>query len=269
MGALYDSLNFPSSMQGSVKEYDDKTKKHMESVKVTNKDEYDDVLNNEVDGYYVNPVGPECESISSIASACIMPGTPSEIVSAANNLISASTSDPSNSFFRHTNRLSGLEPTLSEETGDKPTLELALNVGRTVSYYLYQTEGVSDNSITLGCFSSLYTKDDLTNYISTITGYPALISSSITFIPGGEGSGDTYTSSLSGSQISQIVTAFNNIKAFMDGKRTDDEQYYLRLRGMLNKFKKSGALTSSGLAHKQLVNDVIGTDYAKERVNKS
>jgi hypothetical protein len=270
MGALYNSLNFPSSMQGNVREYDDKTKKHMSAVKiVSNDDEYSDVLNNRVNGYYVNPVGPECNTISSIASSCIMLGTPPAIGTAANNLILASTSSDSSSFLRHTNRLSGLEPELTEETGDKPTLELALNIGRQLSYVLYQTEGIDDNSVTLGSFSSLYTKANLTNYISTITGYPGLVSGSITFIPGGEGSGDTYTSSLSESQISQIVTSFNNIKAFMDGKRTDDEQYYLNSREMLTKFKRAGSLTASGLAHKQLVNDVIGTDYSKERVNKS
>jgi len=270
MGALYDSLNFPSSMQGNVREYDDKTKKHMDTIKiVSNDDDYSDVLNNRVDGYYVNPVGPECNTISSIASSCIMLGTPPAIADAANTLILASTGSIANSFLRHTNRLSGLEPVLTDETQDKPTLDLALNIGRSLSYILYETEGIDDNSVTLGSFSSLYTKSNLTSFITTITPYPGLISGSITFIPGGEGGTDTYTSSLSGSQISGIVTSFNNIKAFMDGKRTDDEQYYLKSREMLDKFKKAKSLTSSGSAHKQLVNEVIGTSYAKERVNKS
>jgi hypothetical protein len=263
MGGLYNSLNFPSSMQGNVTEYDDKTKKHMDNVKIiSNDDDYGDVLNNRVNSYYVNPVGTSCSSIISITTAIanitgIDVAAPS-ILAAASNLATCTYN-----FYKHTQRLSGLEG-INAESGDKPTLQLAINIGRQLSYYLYQTESIDDNSVILGSFSSLYTKSNLTSYITTISSYPTIIQSGITSNPDIVPPTYTYTG-----PTTEIVDNLNNIADFVNGKRTSDEAYYFRSRQIVANFGKAAALTSNGSAHKQLVNEVIGTNYAKERVNKS
>jgi hypothetical protein len=269
MGALYSSLSFPSDMNSKVKKYDENTKKHMESVKVTNKDEYDDVLGNKTDGYYTNPVGNSCNTITStVNTITTIAGVPNSINIAASDLITSTFN-----FFRHTQRLSGLEPQLDETTAGKPTLDLALNVGRQLSYILYQTEGIDDNSVTLGSFSSLYTKDNLTSYITTISTYPTIIQNSIvtTVDPGsgdgGGGGGYSYSSNLTSTQITQITTKLNDIGTFMDNKRTSDENFYTKSSRMVDKFGNANGITSKGATHKQLVSEVIGTDTAKSRVN--
>ena len=267
MGALYNSLNFPTSLNDKVQKFDDKTKNHMSNIKVTSNDEYSDVLNNRVDGYYVNPVGDSCNTITSICNQIItILGAPNSIVIAANNLI-----QPTYNFFRHTQRLSGIEAIGAEDANGKPTLDFAINTGRQLSYILYQTEGIDDNSVILGSFSSLYTKPNLTNYITTISTYPTTIQNSIltTYYPDPEGGPGTttYSSNLTSGQITQITTTLDDIKTFMNNKRTSDENFFTKSQEIVSKFGSASSITERGSAHKQLVNDVIGTDLGKSRVN--
>jgi len=263
MGALYNSLNFPPSLNDKVQKYDDKTKSHMVSIKVTSDNEYSDVLNNRVDGYYVNPVGDSCNTISSICNQIItIVGAPSSINIAANNLF-----QPTYDFLRHTQRLSGIEAIGAEDALGKPTLDFAINTGRQLSYILYQTEGIDDNSVILGSFSSLYTKPNLTNYITTISTYPTTIQNSIIYIPDYEGGAGTYYSNLTSGQITQITTTLNDIKNFINDKRTSDENFFTKSQDIVNKFGAAGSITERGSVHKQLVNDVIGTNLGKSRVN--
>ena len=267
MGTLYNSLNFPSSLNDKVQKFDDKTTNHMASLKVTSNDEYSDVLNNRVDGYYVNPVGNSCNTITSICNSIrIINGVPNSINIAANNLI-----QPTYNFFRHTQRLSGIEPIGAEDAVGKPTLDFAINTGRQLSYILYQTEGIDDNSVILGSFSSIYTKPNVTDYITTISTYPTIIQNSIvtTYYPdpeGGPGS-TTYTSNLTSGQITQITTTLDSIGTFMNDKRISDENFFTKSQEIVNKFNNASSITSRGSAHRQLVNDVIGTDLGKSRVN--
>jgi hypothetical protein len=267
MGALYNSLNFPPSLNDKVEKFDEKTKSHMAGIKITSNNEYSDVLNNRVNGYYVNPVGDSCNTISSICNQIItIVGAPSSINVAANNLIR-----PTYDFFRHTQRLSGIEAIGEEDALGKPTLDFAINTGRQLSYILFQTEGIDDNSVILGSFSSLYTKPDLTNYITTISTYPTTIQNSIVSTyysdPDGGFGGYTYSSNLTSGQITHITSTLNDIQNFINYKRTSDENFFTKSQDIVNKFSAAGSITERGSVHKQLVNDVIGTNLGKSRVN--
>ena len=142
----------------------------------------DDLVNNDITGYYVNPVANSCNTIWLSANTLI--NTTSSVTGSGNltalwttintNFKSiagynVTTGDAENppivtthvpgqivQFINHTNRISGVVPiTANTDAADKPHLEQAMQIGRALTYVIYQVDGREDNAPMLGSFTSI------------------------------------------------------------------------------------------------------------------
>jgi len=263
----YSSLNFPASMSNNVVDFDSRTKKHLDSLpKLVSEWQYEDMANNATTGYYVNPVANICNTIISIAYRIY--GT-TKIANVSSDLPTINSyayllANTANNFLYHTNRISGMQPP-TQDTGNLPHLESAINTGRVLTYFLYQNEGISNNSVILGNFSSLYTANDLIAYANTISNYPNVVNSSIY----SETYPDTgYRSNLSSIIKTQMASDLNNIITFMANTETSDVNFFNNSQTVVSDFNKVKGMNAMGATYNQLVNEVIGTDKLKSRLNQ-
>jgi hypothetical protein len=264
---IYSSLNFPASMNNNVVEFDANTEKHMNAIpSLVSRWQYEDVANNDTGGYYVNPVANLCNTIITIASKIYSKTTIANVYLDLPTINSYAylLANTSNNFYYHTNRLSGVDKP-SGDTGALPHLNSAINTGRILTYFLYQYEDISNNSVILGNFSSLYTANDLIVYVNTISNYPNVVNNSIyseTFPDLG------YRSNLSSTIKTQIASDFNNIINFMANTETSDVNFFNNSQKVVSDFNDVKGMNSMGATYNQLVNEVIGTDKLKSRLNQ-
>jgi len=264
---IYSSLNFPTSMSNTVVDFDARTKKHLDSIpKLISDWQYQDMANNDVGGYYVNPVANVCNTIISIAYRIY--GT-TKIANVSSDLPTVNTNayelaNTANNFLYHTNRISGVQlPTA--DTGNLPHLESAINTGRVLTYFLYQNEDISNNSVILGNFSGLYTANDLIAYANTISDYPNVVNNSI-YSESLPLTG--YRSNLSSIIKTQMASDLNNIITFMANTETSDVNFFNNSQTVVSDFNKVKGMNAMGATYNQLVNEVIGTDKLKSRLNQ-
>jgi len=237
---------------------------------------YDDLKNQDstVTNYLVNPVALISNTIKStsqqIMSSCI--GTNSIVVpelssiySAANNVVNSATS-----FVLHTDRISGLvQP--NEDTADLPHYDLAIGIGKSVMYLVYQSDGVQNNAPIMGSFTSLFIKDELQTEQSIILTYPSIISPSISCSTSTSGEPPetvtVCTSNLSSAIISTIVSKLNSISSLFNIRRTHDENYYTNARNLLEKYEEMKRYKSPGQSENNLFENYIGTDRLKTNLS--
>jgi hypothetical protein len=217
-----------------------------------------DVANNDVGGYYQNPVGYVTKQIWN-SSNTIMGITNISLVAnlsllliAANNLSKVSC----NNFYQHTDRLSGVAP-ISAEAADLPHLSTALNTGQMLVYLTSQTDSVSNNSPIMGNFSSLTTNEQLTTYYNTIITYPTIILNSIS----------ANTTNLSPSIITLYMNKLIEISSFMDTRRNADVNFYTNSQAVISDYHTVKQFNKMGATHTYLVDNLIGTDKLKTRLN--
>ena len=224
--SVFGRLGYTPYSGSNVSNLSDGVKKQMDSMPdMLQPWQKEDMANNNVSDYFKNPLQSSIQNVwtsanNIIAIPNLVSTNVSSILVAAQSLYAAA-----NNFNNHTNRLSGLtEPPESDPT--LPTYKTASSVGKMVMYIVYQTDGVQNNSPMVGCFSSLYTKNDLDAYASIIQGYATTIQNSITTIVVEEPPSTTYTSNLTQQQASNMVSNLNSISTFMDNRRTADVNFY-------------------------------------------
>jgi hypothetical protein len=254
-------------MNNNVVEFDANTEKHMNAIpSLVSRWQYEDMANNSTTGYYVNPVANICNTLITIASQIYGTTTIANVSSDLPTINSYAylLANTANNFLYHTNRLSGIDKP-SADTGALPHLNSAINTGRILTYFLYQYEDISNNSIILGNFSSLYTANDLIVYVNTISNYPNVVNSSIY----SEIAPDTgYRSNLSSIIKTQIASDLNNIITFMTNAENSDVNFFNNSQTVVSDFNEVKGMNSMGATYNQLVNEVIGTDKLKSRLNQ-
>jgi hypothetical protein len=155
--------------------------------------QYEDMRNNDtaITNYVYNPVSTISTSIRnvtlSVTSICGNIADLSTISSTANTTSLAATN-----FIAHTNRIVGLVE-VNEDTATLPHYDSAMGVGKTIMYMVYQADGIQNNAPIMGSFTSLFIEQDLTTKYNTISGYPTLISNSISVNSYNDGEGNPVT----------------------------------------------------------------------------
>lgn len=233
--------------------------------------QYDDLKNNDtaITNYVENPVSSIASTLRStcisIASACSDVNTLITIVSAAGSACTAC-----DNFVAHTNRLAGLvEPNAS--TYNLPHYDMAIGTGKVLVNIIYQADGIQNNAPIMGNFTSLFIEDTLTTEYNTISGYPTLISNSISVNTWDDGLGNTFTenvSSLTTEQINTIVSNVGTITSTMNTRRTHDENFYTNSRSVLDKYQRLRKFKKDGIGTSEvnMINDYIGTTRLKNNI---
>ena len=137
---------------------------------------YEDISNNDVGGYFKNPVANvsqdirnTCNTLVTLLSAVpatntgAVVGTTGEITTLFNSINSLSANIGGyngGEFISHTNRISGVtelgaSPETGKDTALLPHYETAMSAGQLVMYIKYQSEGVQNNSPIMDSFNSI------------------------------------------------------------------------------------------------------------------
>lgn len=246
-----------------------------------------DIADNNVGGYFENKLANTINTIMSTSAniVSILTGNPStntnsvsgttiEITNLFNNAaISlanvANTDITSNGegilFLDHTDRISGIielgsQPETGRDTSVLPHFKTAIGVGRILTYLTYQTDNVSNTSVQTGSFTSLFVRNTISTYSTTLLPYPNLIANSITTTGSGtEMDPFVRTSNLSLSVVQTLATTANNIIETFKTRRQHDVNFYQNSREILNEYGEVSYFTKTGETQSKFLKEVVGS----------
>jgi hypothetical protein len=266
MASVFGRLSFPTDLNNNVTAYSNSTIKHMSVVpKLLSDWQYQDIANNNIGGYYVNPVANSANLILSISTQVFSNSSGVAdiitVATSANNLVNVA-----NNFLAHTNRLSGIvEP--NADTAGLPHYSSAISVAKTVSYMCYQSDGVTNNAPIIGNFSSLYTANNLADYYTTIKTYPNIVANTIYY------EADPIDpllmikkSNLSAGLATTIATNLNTINTYMSEKQSSDVNFFNQSNAIVADLNSVKKFSGMGETEKYLAKTLIGTDKLKARI---
>ena len=238
----------------------------------------DDLINDDTNGYYLNPVSNSCNIIWNSANT---------LLNIANNLQGTTNTTPlwttiyttlgtiadANTemiqFINHTNRISGVVPiTANTDAAQKPHLEQAMQIGRALTYLIFQVDGREDNAPMLGSFTSILIANTINDYANVIVTYANTINNSITITTEtvGEDVITTKVSNLSYAAVNSIASTANTLNTLFLQRRLHDENFYTTSNELLNEAKNVRKYENLGASESSLVDNLIGTDKLKSRL---
>ena len=257
----------------------------------------DDLINDDTNGYYVNPVAISCNTIWLSANTLI--NTTSSVTGSGNLTAlwttinnnfksiagySVTTGDAENppivttqvpgqivQFINHTNRISGVVPiTANTDAASKPHLEQAMQIGRALTYVIYQVDGREDNAPMLGSFTSILIANTINDYANIVVTYANTINSSITITTEtvGENVITTKVSNLSYAAVNSIAVAANTLNTLFLERRVHDENFYTKSNELVNEAKNIRRYENLGASEDNLVQNLIGSDKLKSRLGQ-
>lgn len=257
----------------------------------------DDLINDDTTGYYVNPVASSCNTIWLSANTLI--NTTNSVTGSGNltalwttinadfksiagyNVVTGSAEAPPIvethvpgqivQFINHTNRISGVVPiTANTDAADKPHLEQAMQIGRALTYVIYQVDGREDNAPMLGSFTSILIANTINDYANVIVTYANTINNSITITTEtvGEDVITTKVSNLSYAAVNSIASTANTLNTLFLERRVHDENFYTKSNELVNEAKNIRRYENLGASESSLVDNLIGSDKLKSRLGQ-
>lgn len=305
VGGIYTSLGYNyDDPNGNIQELSANTQAHLNSAPAFIETwQANDIATGNTGGYTYNPVSGYANTInlhannihSVISTANGISGSTSEITnlfSSIANVCNDITGYSYNSgtefspvivtvegevskFNKHTDRLAGTRNYTDDVRNDpttaqtKPYHDTAIAYGKQVMYITNQTDGITNTSPILGCFTSLMCGPQMSDLVNTISTYAETINASIEYTSTLDGMGNTFTTAASNLSLSVVTTMYNevsNSKSIMVTRRTHDETFYANQRGFVEKFSQVKKFSSMGESETYLAKNLIGTDKLLERI---
>lgn len=230
-----------------------------------------DIANSNTGNYFVNPVANVTQSIWNVANSIIAVTGVSNIsnlstlVTTTNSLRAAS-----NNFILHTNRISGITQP-NESTATLPHYFSAMSVAKVLMYITFQSDGIQNNAPMMGNFTSLTVANTLSTQNTSIQTYGGLVANSInvstTTDPDTGLPVSSYTTNLTPTQVSTMINTLQSTVDLMDGRRTSDVTFYNNSRAVIDDYNKVDQFSTLGQTETQLLNNYIGSDKLKSRIN--
>ena len=222
-----------------------------------------DVANDDVNGYFTNPLASVSHNIWNTANSIIaitgLGQALPDVNTAAANLVSSA-----GNFWGHTNRISGVVAP-NADTVFLPHYNSAVSVGKVVMQIVFQSDGVHNNAPIMGNFTSLTIGNTLNSIYSTIQGYPAAIANTI--IASGDEYGMTYSSNLSPNVANTMITNMQNAANLMNQRRTSDVNFYLNSQAIAANYHTIKQFGSPGQTELELYEKYIGSEKLLSRLN--
>lgn len=304
VGGIYTSLGYDyDDPNGHIQELSANTQAHLNSAPAFIETwQANDIATGNTGGYTRNPVSAYANTINTHAnnihtvitanSLSGSTGTITNLFASMANVCNDITGYTYNSgdemspvyvtvegevskFNKHTDRLSGTRNYTDDVRSDpttaqtKPYHDTAIAYGKQVMYITNQTDGITNTSPILGCFTSLMCGPQMSDLINTISTYASTINTSITVTTTLDGNGNTiytHTSDLSLSVVTEMYNQVSNTKGIMVTRRTHDETFYTNQRGFVEKFAQVKKYSSMGESENYLAKNLIGTDKLLERI---
>lgn len=167
-------------------------------------------------------------------------------------------------FKSHTDNMSRVGSStgnteLLVDSANIPNYESAMTQGQELVRILYQTESVQNTSAILGCFTSIFTNDELTSNNGTV------VNNKITLTNSYNGS----TSNVSNSTLITIRSNLENINTFMYTRRTSDWNFFKKQKEVLSDYYLISKFNSFGNTENYLIQNYIGTDFLKNSLTNN
>ena len=273
MASIFEQLGYNYTSTGNdVIDFNDDVLESLSKIPPLLEDwQYTDLQNQDavVTNYLKNPVSNVTNLIKTksfeIMSSCIGEGSNiasglETIYNTANTLTNTCTQ-----FVMHTDRLSGLvEP--NENTASLPHYDMAIGIGKSVMYLIYQSDGIQNNAPIMGSFTSVFIGEQLENLKIDIQNYPNTISSSITCTTSGDPPSTSCSSNLTIGQITTINTKLTEINTLMNTRITHDENFYANSSTLLRKYQEMKRYKDVGQSERNLFDNYIGTERLKNNL---
>lgn len=228
--------------------------------------QYEDLKENDVNGYYKNPVANITNSIITLSNsmvqlACtISSGGFTDVIDTANSV--ALYVAPQ--FRDHTYRISGVVTVLDDERPDLPHYDTAVAQGRGLTYIAYQSDNVTNSSLVMSSLTSILIEDDLSDLynVANTQYYVVLYSLS------DDGMGGN-TSNLTSGQILNVKNSLVTINTTFETRRTHDETCYTNGQTILRDFGQLRGIGASGETQNNLLINYVGSDKLLERIDSA
>jgi hypothetical protein len=283
---VYNTLGYNySDPNGLITNYSANTVTHMNTVPaVITTWQAQDIANGQVGGYLQNPVSGFVHNMSNTANLII---SYSPIVSSNSLTQGLFTNITTNceflaignqtytqnafTFLLHTDRLSGVrlqkDDALARIDGTNlPYYKSAISIGKSLSYIVYQTDEVANTSVILGSFTSLLSYEQIGQASVKLANSANTIANSLTIITNMDET-TSYSSNLSYNTVLQISQDFANVVSLMSERETADKQFYFNSSNLVNNYNTTKQFVNMGQSESFLINNFIGTDKLKARVN--
>jgi hypothetical protein len=274
-------------------EFSNNVLSHMNAIpKLLDDWQFEDLANDDVNGYFKNPVANVTSDIISVCGSLVsllsaVPSTNTTSVQGStgaittlftniNSLSSNVAGFNGTEFLEHTNRISGVTPIAASpsssgrDTALLPHYDTAMATGQLMMYLTYQSEGVQNNSPIMNNFTSIVIGEDLNSLHSNISSYFTTISNSITITGGGtDAISDPYvrTSNLSSTVVTNMYNNIQTINSTLAEKRNNDEVYYTTSRQVSQDFNELRKFNNMGATANNLIQNYIGSDKLLTRLN--
>lgn len=248
---IFARLGFPASMSTNTIEFSNNTKNSLNNMpQILQTWQMEDIANNAVNGYLLNPVNAYASNIITTLSSIEVSANTygfTTIKDAANSMVMANTATY---FLNHTDRISGVSP-VDPNNGALPHYTTCIGLGKALTYIVYQSDGISNNAVIMGNFGSLYTAN-------TVSSHAANLYSDLLLVQ---------TGSLTAGQITAIIADITSANSFLYSSYYADESYFANCRSVIQDYSSVKQFSSMGDTEKNLVNTLIGTNKLKSRIS--
>ena len=285
---VYSTLGFNyNDPNNNIVELSANTQSSMNSVPpVITSWQAQDIANDNVGGYTYNPVSNSVYWMSNTAYTLSgyspIVGSTGAITLLINQIQSncaylsignETYSQNALTFLYHTDRLSNIRTQADDATAhidgtNLPYYQIAIQAAKSATYIVNQTDGIANNSVMLGSFTSILEANQINQLAKTLDTNSKTLIETLTLIPVGEGMGsDYYTSNISLSAASTIANNFANVVAIMTQRETADKAFYVNLKNLITNYNTTKQYTNLGDSQSLLLNNFIGTPKLKSRIN--
>jgi hypothetical protein len=264
---VFATLNYNfDDPNGFIEQFSESTQAHMnEMPPFIESWQAQDVASNSVGSYFTNPVKTHVNTIITVSNnikilANVSANTEESGYTGADllSLIQAC-SDLSSSaadFNIHTDKISGVIPFAGQEDAVvNPYYTTAMNYGKTAIYITNQTDGIINTSPIMGSFTSILVAPQIQDNANTLSVDYVTLTSGIA------------SNNLTESQVTEIYNHLTSTNVFLNTRRTSDITYFGNLRALINNYNSLREFSNMGETQKYLLNNFIGTDKLKSRIN--
>lgn len=284
MATIYDRLGFNGGdliTQAAVSPYSESANNRMNSLKTKPMIadwQAQDIADNSVSGYFVNPVGDLGiqikNTMASINATVVGSSLSSSISQTIGALLYSSAAAATtgvvyaNTFVYITNRESNVLEAGTDVTNIHYTQ--AMSTGKMLAYLTSQSGEIANNSTITGMFTSITLANTLTPLVANLTFYTGVLANSIsTTTSGGQNPTTSNTSNISLVDAQALSDVINSLNYIVNKYPTQDNAFYANAKQVVNDFNKIKQFSNLGGSENFLLNNYIGTPKLKSRINSS
>lgn len=270
--SIYGRLGFNSSdptTNATVTNYSSAVANNMALMPpLLNAWQTEDISTSNVGGYFVNPVAAVTATISSTMSSInaatigvnvqsTISSTVTQALHDLGNTAATAVSSAAN-YLYVTNR----ESNVVDPGTDVTTVhyKMAIGYGKILSYITYQSDNVQNNSPIMGNFTSITLGNTLNTLSNTLSTQQSALSASITM-------GSPNTSTFTLAQTQDLQNTVSSINTLMTTYPAQDNAFFTNTKAVMADYSVVSPLGDMGATETLLVNNYIGTQKLKTRIN--